>query len=59
VKANVRSGRRRVRLILASVPFGYRSPEHEEADLAAFRELRDAESEEKSKLSVMERIVTV
>jgi hypothetical protein len=34
-----RGGRRRVRLILASVPFGYRSPEHEEADLAAFREL--------------------
>jgi len=37
--ATVTSGRRRVRLILASVPFGYRSPEHEEADLAAFREL--------------------
>ena len=35
----VTSGRRRVRLILASVPFGYRSPEHEETDLAAFREL--------------------
>ena len=34
--ATVTSGRRRVRLILASVPFGYRSPEHEEADLAAF-----------------------
>jgi hypothetical protein len=27
------------RLILTSVTFGYRSPEHEEADLAAFREL--------------------
>ena len=25
--------------LLASVPFGYRSPEHEEADLATFREL--------------------
>ncbi|HYW85081.1 MAG TPA: hypothetical protein VFB30_17600, partial [Spirochaetia bacterium] len=37
--ATVTSGRRRVRLVLASVPFGYRSPEHEEADLAAFREL--------------------
>ena len=37
--ATVTSGRRRVRLILASVPFGYRSPEHEETDLAAFREL--------------------
>jgi hypothetical protein len=37
--ATVTSGRRRVRLILASVPFGYRSPEHEEADLTAFREL--------------------
>ena len=37
--ATVTSGCRRVRLILASVPFGYRSPEHEETDLAAFREL--------------------
>ena len=37
--ATVTSGRRRVRLILASVPFGYRSPEHEETDLAAFRDL--------------------
>jgi len=37
--ATVTSGRRRVRLILASVPFGYRSTEHEEADLAAFRGL--------------------
>jgi hypothetical protein len=37
--ATVTSGRRRVRLILASVPFGYRSPEREETDLAAFREL--------------------
>jgi len=37
--ANVTSCRRRVRLILASVPFGYRSPEHEEGDLGAFREL--------------------
>ena len=37
--ATVTSRRRRVRLILASVPFGYRSPEHEETDLAAFREL--------------------
>ena len=31
--ATATSGRRRVRLILASVPFGYRSPEHEEIDL--------------------------
>ena len=37
--ATVTSGRRWVRLILASVPFGYRSPEHEETDLVAFREL--------------------
>lgn len=33
--AAVTSGRRRVRLILASVPFGNRGPEHEETDLAA------------------------
>ena len=37
--ATVTSGRRRVRLILASVPFAYRSPEHKEADLAAFPEM--------------------
>ena len=37
--AIVTSGRRQVRLILASVPFSYHSPEHEETDLAAFREL--------------------
>jgi len=37
--AIVTSGRRQVRLILASVPFGYRSPKHEKTDLAAFREL--------------------
>ena len=39
--ATVTSGRHRGRLILASVPFAYRSPEHEEADLAAFREFND------------------
>jgi len=37
--ATVTIGRRRVRLMLASVPFGYRSPEHEEIDLAAFPDL--------------------
>ena len=33
--ATVTSGRRRVRLAFASMPFGYYSPEHEEADLVA------------------------
>ena len=37
--ATVTSGRRRVRLILAAVPFGYRGPEHQERSLKSFREL--------------------
>jgi hypothetical protein len=37
--ATLTSGHRRARPILASVPFGYRSPEQEETDFAAFREL--------------------
>lgn len=37
--ATVTSGRRRVRLILASLPFGYRSPEHQERCLEIFRNL--------------------
>ncbi len=37
--ATVTSGRRRVRLVLASVPFGYCSPEQEERCLRRFREL--------------------
>jgi hypothetical protein len=37
--ATVTSGRRRVRLILMAVPFGYRSPEHREGCLRAVREL--------------------
>lgn len=37
--ASVTSGRRRVRLILASVPFGYRNPDHKESHLKSFREL--------------------
>jgi hypothetical protein len=35
--ATVTSGRRRVRLVLASLPFGYRNPEHEEQSMRAFR----------------------
>lgn len=35
----VTSGRRRVRLVLAAVPFGYRNPEHRERCLQSFREL--------------------
>jgi hypothetical protein len=37
--ATVTSGRRRVRLVLASLPFGYRNPEHRERCLRSFREL--------------------
>ncbi len=37
--ATVTSGRRCVRLILATVPFGYRSPDHEANYLSAFREI--------------------
>lgn len=37
--ATVTSGRRRVRLILAAVPFGYRNPEQQERSLKSFREL--------------------
>ncbi len=37
--STVTSGRRRVRLLLASLPFGYRSPEHQERCLRSFREL--------------------
>jgi 5-methylcytosine-specific restriction endonuclease McrBC regulatory subunit McrC len=37
--ATVTSGRRRVRLILASVPFGFRNLEHQEQCLRSFREL--------------------
>jgi len=37
--ATVTSGRRRVRLILASVPFGYRSPDERERSIRAFRDL--------------------
>lgn len=40
--ATVTSGRRTVRLILAGVPFGYRTPQHREECLASFRTmLRD------------------
>jgi len=37
--ATVTSGRRRVRLVLAAVPFGYRNPEHRERCLRYFRDL--------------------
>lgn len=37
--ATVTSGRRRVRLVLAAVPFGYRNPEHQERCLRSFREV--------------------
>ncbi len=37
--ATVTSGRRRVRLVLASVPFGYSSPDQQERCLRLFREL--------------------
>lgn len=37
--ATVTSGRRRVRLILASVPFGFRTPEHKERCLRSFRDV--------------------
>lgn len=37
--ATVTSGRRQVRLILASLPFGYRNPDHEDRCLCEFREL--------------------
>ena len=37
--ATVTSGRRRVRLVLAAVPFGYRNPEHKERCLRSFREV--------------------
>ena len=37
--ATVTSGRRRVRLVLASVPFGFRNPEKKEQCLRDFREL--------------------
>ncbi len=37
--ATVTSGRRRVRIILAAFPFGYRSPDHQERHLAALRDL--------------------
>ncbi len=37
--ATVTSGRRRVRLVLASIPFGFRNPEHQEHCLRSFRDL--------------------
>jgi 5-methylcytosine-specific restriction endonuclease McrBC regulatory subunit McrC len=37
--ATVTSGRRRVRLVLASVPFGYSGPDQQERCLRRFREL--------------------
>lgn len=37
--ATVTSGRRRVRLVLAAVPFGYRSHDHKERCLRSFREV--------------------
>ena len=37
--ATVTSGRRRVRLVLAAVPFGYRNPVHKERCLRSFREV--------------------
>jgi hypothetical protein len=37
--ATVTSGRRRVRLVLAAVPFGYRNPEQKEQCLRSFRDL--------------------
>jgi hypothetical protein len=40
--ATVTSGRRRVRLVLAAVPFGYRNPEHQERCLRSFREVLTA-----------------
>ncbi|HOX42325.1 MAG TPA: hypothetical protein PK668_01945 [Myxococcota bacterium] len=40
--ASVTSGRRRVRIFLASLPFGYRHPEHRTACLSSFSELYSA-----------------
>lgn len=37
--ATVAAGRRRVRLLLVGLPFGFRSPEHREATLGGWREL--------------------
>jgi hypothetical protein len=37
--ATVAAGRRRVRLLLVGLPFGFHSPEHREASLAEWREL--------------------
>jgi len=37
--ATVTAGRRRVRLMLAALPFGHRSPEHEERSLRRFQQL--------------------
>lgn len=37
--ATVAAGRRRVRLILAGLPFGFRSPRHREETLASWRDL--------------------
>lgn len=37
--ATVASGRRRVRLLLLSLPFGFHSPEHRESTLAEWRDL--------------------
>lgn len=37
--ATVAAGRRRVRLLLVALPFGFRSPEHRETTLAQWREL--------------------
>lgn len=37
--ATVTSGRRRVRLVLAAIPFGYRNPEHQERCLGSFRDV--------------------
>lgn len=37
--ATVTSGRRRVRLVLASVPFGYRNPEQQDRCLRSYRDL--------------------
>lgn len=37
--ATVAAGRRRVRLVLIGLPFGFRSPEHRETTMAEWREL--------------------
>lgn len=37
--ATVTSGRRRVRVVLASLPFGYKNPDHQQRCLRSFREI--------------------